>query len=358
MRRVLLLVASVGLAVTVGATPVSAGGAGGQGGPIILMGLDADDSGHGDDSIFVGLLQSMLDDVNKSGSGIAVVGAGKGADQPTTWWTDVATGAGLTPTFVSGAANISSFDFSPFLLIGVASDEDNTSDAMTQEEHDAFAGRSGDVQSFVRSGGGVFGLTSDFDPLAGAQPYAYIAGAAPVTSQPGDFDFVEATPEGEAVGITDSNLDVNAWHNVFTSFPDFLKILAVHDEPGEPENFGLPAVIGGERVFGGECKGVKNLQGNHIVGSKKKDIIKGTGGRDIICGLGGNDVLRGLFGNDVILGGDGDDRILGGHGNDKLKGEDGNDELRGMVGNDSHNGGPGTDTCKGGRGKDSKKNCE
>jgi Ca2+-binding RTX toxin-like protein len=361
MRRLLLVAASVSLAITLVPTPASGGGGGGgggggTGGPIILMGIDADDGGHGDDSIYIGLMQSLNDDVNKSGSGIAVVGAGGGAED---WWTDITTGAGLSPTFVDGGPAISSFNFSPFRIIGVAGTEPETGGGLSQEEHDALSARSGDIQSFVRGGGGIFGLSSTFDPSVGAGPYAWITGAAAVTSEEHEYSDVTSTPDGQAVGINDTNLDVCCWHNTFTQFPSFLKVLAVNNGgEGDDTGIGQAAALGGERVLGGECPGVKNLEGNHIVGGQKKDNLKGTEARDIICGLGGNDTLRGLFGNDVILGGDGDDLLLGGHGNDKLKGEDGDDELRGMVGNDDHNGGPGVDRCKGGRGKDTKEACE
>ena len=358
MRRLgtVSIIAIMALALV--ATPAASGGGGGgggsgSGGPITLMGIDADDSGHGDDSIYIGLLNNVNSNVNKSGSGILVVGAQGGAEG---WWTDITTGAGIPPTYVDGAAAISSANFSPFRIIGVAGDDDETSGGLSQEEHDALSARSGDVQSFVRSGGGIFGLGSTFDPNVGAGPYAWVAGAAPVTTENESYDDVSATPEGQALGINDTNLDVCCWHNTFTSFPEFLKVLAVNNEQGD--TFGQAAAIGGARVLGGKCPGAKNAKGNHIVGTKKKDVIRGTRERDVICGLGGNDRLLGKFGNDLILGGSGDDTILGGHGNDKLKGEDGNDLIRGMVGADKHIGGPGNDVCKGGRGNDSFKTCE
>lgn len=62
-----------------------------------------------------------------------------------------------------------------------------------------------------------------------------------------------------------------------------------------------------------------------IVGSNKKDKLKGTRFPDLIAGAGGNDVLRGLGGRDRICGGKGRDRLLGGKGADKLRGGPGRD---------------------------------
>jgi Ca2+-binding RTX toxin-like protein len=53
-----------------------------------------------------------------------------------------------------------------------------------------------------------------------------------------------------------------------------------------------------------------------IVGTQKRDKIKGSPGPDVIHGLGGADTIRGLKGNDRLCGGKGPDKLLGGPGHD------------------------------------------
>lgn len=65
-----------------------------------------------------------------------------------------------------------------------------------------------------------------------------------------------------------------------------------------------------------------------IVGTTKKDEIKGSRFADVIATLGGNDVVKGGAGKDVICTGDGRDKINGGTGKDKCKGEAGRDRER------------------------------
>ncbi len=53
-----------------------------------------------------------------------------------------------------------------------------------------------------------------------------------------------------------------------------------------------------------------------IVGTQKRDRIKGSPGPDVIHGLGGADTIRGLKGNDRLCGGKGPDKLFGGPGRD------------------------------------------
>ena len=62
-----------------------------------------------------------------------------------------------------------------------------------------------------------------------------------------------------------------------------------------------------------------------VVGTTKRDVIRGSRFADVISTLGGNDVIRGLAGKDTICGGKGRDRLIGGKGRDKLRGGPGRD---------------------------------
>jgi len=83
-----------------------------------------------------------------------------------------------------------------------------------------------------------------------------------------------------------------------------------------------------------------------VVGTTRRDVLRGSRFADVISTLGGNDVVKGLGGNDVICGGVGRDRLLGGGGRDRLLGQGGPDRLVGGVGHDSLRGGPGRDRQK------------
>jgi hypothetical protein len=65
-----------------------------------------------------------------------------------------------------------------------------------------------------------------------------------------------------------------------------------------------------------------------VVGTNKKDKIKGSRGPDTIAGLKGNDKIKGLKGKDRLCGGAGKDKLIGGPGKDKLKGGAGKDKER------------------------------
>lgn len=100
---------------------------------------------------------------------------------------------------------------------------------------------------------------------------------------------------------------------------------------------------------------------NEIVGTNRRDILRGTAeadhikgrrGRDILFGRGGDDQIAGNRGRDRLLGEAGDDILMGGRGKDTLYGGADNDLLSGGLGADKLFGGAGDDTLVGGRGRD------
>lgn len=99
-----------------------------------------------------------------------------------------------------------------------------------------------------------------------------------------------------------------------------------------------------------EGDGADTVDGfEHVLGSRKADVIDGDGGDNILDGSGGKDEIDGAGGEDDVLGGAGADILFGEKGNDLLKGADGKDRL---------NGGKGKDRCKGGADPDSFVFCE
>ncbi len=94
------------------------------------------------------------------------------------------------------------------------------------------------------------------------------------------------------------------------------------------------------------------VEGQFLIGTRKKDALEGDAGDDTILGLNGRDLLIGNDGDDIILGGRGRDMIKGGDGNDSLFGGRGRDEISGGEGDDLINGGRGRDKLDGGAGDD------
>ncbi|TAK97695.1 MAG: HYR domain-containing protein, partial [Verrucomicrobia bacterium] len=75
------------------------------------------------------------------------------------------------------------------------------------------------------SGRALLGFSSVFTaPPPAAGPYAYMAGVAGVTLVKQDFNNIDPTPDGLAIGVNDT-LDVSYWHQYFSSYPSFLKVL-------------------------------------------------------------------------------------------------------------------------------------
>lgn len=81
-----------------------------------------------------------------------------------------------------------------------------------------------------------------------------------------------------------------------------------------------------------------------IVGSERRNRLRGTRKADSIFALGGNDVLIGRRGGDCLFGGEGNDLHVGGPGRDYMDGEGGNDRFFARDGR--------RDTIKCGKGRD------
>lgn len=215
-------------------------------GPLVLMNIDAEDgngsgSAHGGKGPYTSVMNDILSNVTNGGSGILVIGAGKSStDHVTVFWNAIGTNVGQSVTTVNGATNIANQSFANFAIIAVASNYPETgSGGLTQAENNALAGRSTDIATHVNGGGGLFGLTQNYM----SNKYAYLTGALAVTVASESYNDITATPAGQAVGITDTNLDVCCWHDTYTTFPSFLNVLAVR------VNTNRAAAIGGAQVI-------------------------------------------------------------------------------------------------------------
>ncbi|MEO1063531.1 MAG: ExeM/NucH family extracellular endonuclease [Actinomycetota bacterium] len=89
-----------------------------------------------------------------------------------------------------------------------------------------------------------------------------------------------------------------------------------------------------------------------IIGTDRRDFIRGTNGNDFIFSGRGRDVVDGRRGDDIICTGDGRDLARGGDGDDRIFLGDGRDLALAGNGDDFVDGGAGRDIADGGRGTD------
>lgn len=221
------------------------------GGPIVIMGIDAEDGGpgsHGPTQNYADVLTSLINSATNGGSGILVIGGGKNpSDDVTTWWDEVTGLASITPTYVNGASNITSQSFAGFKIIAVVSgDGESTGGGLTAAESEALANRRADIYAFVNGGGGLMVFAQDFlDPTTSA--YAFLADVGSFTFTTNlSYDLIAPTADGTAIGVTD-DLDVCCWHDVYDTYPSFLKVLAT-DDVSSDAGFGRAAALGGVNV--------------------------------------------------------------------------------------------------------------
>jgi len=221
-------------------------------GPVLVMGLDADD--HGPDTTFAGIYDQLLRNVTNGGSGILAIGLDP-ASAGSGWLDSVSRQMALpqTVTLVNDG-DILIQDFAGFALLHVPSDWLDVNGGISEAENALLTTRTADIAMFVNAGGGLVGHTQGTLPDA----WDYLAQVARVSTidvssagrlPSGDlFDDVTATPEGVRLGLTDSNVDGCCFHNNFIAFPPYLEVLAVGNQPFDPEFDGEAVFLGGESV--------------------------------------------------------------------------------------------------------------
>ena len=205
-------------------------------GPIVLMGIDAEDGGpgvHGPITVYEDVVDHILQRANvlgNGGSGILVIGGGKSnSDDVTRFWNEIdnyiQVNWGQSVAYVNGASDIATRSFAGFRMIAVVSSFSGTSSGgLTQAENSALANRRSDIANFVNiQKGGLLG----FSQTGFSNPYEYLAdvGTFNVNLMLSIND-VTPTAVGLNMGITD-DLDVCCWHDEYLVYPGFLEVLAI-----------------------------------------------------------------------------------------------------------------------------------
>lgn len=217
-------IGTAGLLVGFAASPIAS--AAENGGPVVLMGIDAEDGGpgaHGANTIYQGVVNDILANVTNGQSDILAIGA-KDSTHTGAFWDAIETGTSTPVDFVSGETAIRNADFSSYAMVGVVSSQPETPfGGLTNAENDAVIDRAADLATFVNGGGGLLG----FSQAGLTSPWAYLGDLGAFTTVNNlSYSDVTATGEGNAVGITDTNLDLCCWHDTFTEWPAFLDVLA------------------------------------------------------------------------------------------------------------------------------------
>ena len=199
------------------------------GGPVVIMGIDAEDGGiggHGPIANYISVTNSILANTANGGTGMLVIGGGKSpTDDVTEFWDAIAAGTSTPVTYVNGPANIATQSFAGFKMIGVVSGNNDTSGGgLTGPENDALTTRQADVATFVNTGGGLLVFSQGFQTAS--TPYAFLGGIGSFTfTTGGSYDDITPTADGQAVGVTDA-LDICCWHDTYLTYPSFLVPLA------------------------------------------------------------------------------------------------------------------------------------
>jgi hypothetical protein len=182
------------------------------------------------------------------------------------------------------------------------------------------------------------GIGTDDGPLTNGGPFGYREIMShPVDETGGVFN----TRDGDvARGWRSAIWDQSGGGRTFKALA-----LCVHDpsndegpgpgpdpDPGPEPGDGKPPRCDGKRAT--------------LVGTAKRNHLRGTRHADVIVALGGNDVINAGGGNDLVCAGSGNDRVAGGSGNDRLLGGSGADRLVGNKGRDRCSGGPGRDRAR------------
>lgn len=214
-------------------------------GPVVLMGIDAEDGGpnaHGPIGIYEDVVSAILSDSASPGAGILVVGGGKSpTDDVTRFWDQIGSDLGQSVTYANGPAGVAGLPaLSGFkMMVVVSSVFETASGGLTDVENNALTGKAASIADFVNSTHG--GLLSFTQEHLGT-PYGYLGGIGAFSFNfPAQFNDISPTPAGSQIGITDA-LDVCCWHDEYTTFPAFLEVLAVNPTSG------TASAIGGSQV--------------------------------------------------------------------------------------------------------------
>lgn len=246
--RVKVLVAGAMLAATtIMVAPASSGAGTGEttGGPITIMGIDAEDGGvggHGPITVYENLVNGMFGNVANGNSAILVLGGGKDAnDDVTEFWDQIGADLGRTITYANGD-DVGTQTLDGFGLVAIPSSVDETpSGGLTDAESELLKARSLEFAFHVNTGGGLL----VFSQTGQTTPYGFIADVAPITRDDidaGDDTDVDITAEGSSAGLTDE-LDICCWHDQYTDYPGFLGVLATYSGSNEI------AALGGANVL-------------------------------------------------------------------------------------------------------------
>jgi hypothetical protein len=239
----------------------TAGQAAAVGGPIMLSGDDADDSGHCQGTACGGLyakaLKFIVDNSQSGGTGIIAIGVNSSSALSgfNSWNSAANGGPSVAVTHARSTAEIASTDFLNYAAIYIPSDWRNTRGGITPTQITALNARQADIADFInQQGGGLMALSES----ALSNKYQWLP--LPLTDANVSHNSsarYRTTADMNTIvpGITPGNLNHGCcYHTVFTGPAGFsgLKVLA-YDDHNNNGTFDGPGVdhvliLGGVQV--------------------------------------------------------------------------------------------------------------
>ena len=238
------------------------------GGPVIIMGLDSElGSGrdyHGPPEEHAEMVATLLGNVSNGQDGILVLGG-----DPTSysnieqyWEDDIGSDPQVDENvdFIYEIEDIKKVDLGEYAMIGVVSGTGQIFRGLTDDQNDELIDRRGEIADFVNNGGGLLVKTQDglSDPAGLLDPFGEFDGMFGIDGPGyGDAeDTIEITQAGEDFGL-DAEEDEDGlntweswccWHDVYTSYPEFLDVLAWNTD-STSDGVGHAAALGGAEVI-------------------------------------------------------------------------------------------------------------
>lgn len=203
----------------------------------MLVGLPAEDGGpggHGPLSVYVSIVESILDAVTNDGDlGILVVGGDW--EHPNTvnrFWDAIASETDTELNDAIRPGDLSELDVYDWEMVAIVTADDNLvqtgpedvppGEGITDAKNDELIAAADRLAAFVNDGGGLFvssqsGLTNPWGFMERFGEFSTITGL--------EYDSISPTPAGEGFGIT-TDLNVCCWHDAFSDWPEPLDVLA------------------------------------------------------------------------------------------------------------------------------------
>ncbi|MBR9976723.1 MAG: T9SS type A sorting domain-containing protein [Bacteroidetes bacterium] len=226
-----------------------------QGGPVLVMGIDAEEggaNGHGPLTAYRSIVDGLLAHTsNNATTDVLVVGVKSGGPVLNFWWNLTNLTPVISRQFIQGS-QINTVDFNDYKLVVVVTDFQNVLSGLTAAENFYLRNRADDLRAFINCGGGVLGFTGPMNstysnwydyldfPGLGQTAFSYQGNYTNIAiSNPGASAFNSDVVTGFSALVSAPNA---IFHNTYSSFPPALSTVLVRSSDNTTAAFGAPNV--------------------------------------------------------------------------------------------------------------------